>query len=285
MRLYHSLQRKLHELRSTSHGYTPASSFASSPSDRPASPEDAQSLSSPTLPSEDHFSAEAKNLLAQERGHFTRDYSGRQVWIPHIEDGISDSMFPSPRSSPPLTVSPLATYPSTPVYLSLSPAESAFQLRSSLLAILASSSLPDRWNTLCGSFAIQILRSTTTPLTHLPQFESHLTQHLSNTHSSFFQDAEEHVLAELYPHLQKLVKTYTPLTSLQIFELATAPKNNPSNTGSALISTREEVVDVATRMAHIGTLHWRVWAPLAYLVDPDAEENGDVGSSGQKGQG
>ena len=22
-------------------------------------------------------------------------------------------------------------------------------------------------------------------------------------------------------------------------------------------------------MAHIGTLHWRVWAPLAYLVDPD----------------
>jgi len=62
------------------------------------------------------------------------------------------------------------------------------------------------------------------------------------------------------------------MTSLQIFEAATNPKN-------ALVTSltpKEEFSEVATRIAHIGILHWRVWAPLAYLVDPDADEDQDV---------
>jgi hypothetical protein len=39
-------------------------------------------------------------------------------------------------------------------------------------------------------------------------------------------------------------------------------------------SAKEEISEIATRIAHIGILHWRVWAPLAYLVNP--EENKDV---------
>jgi hypothetical protein len=41
---------------------------------------------------------------------------------------------------------------------------------------------------------------------------------------------------------------------------------------------KEEITEIATRIAHIGILHWRVWAPLAYLVDPDAEEDPETQS-------
>jgi hypothetical protein len=70
--------------------------------------------------------------------------------------------------------------------------------------------------------------------------------------------------------LQKLVETYTPLTSLQIFEAATAPKV-ASGAAAQGNGQKEEIAEVATRIAHIGILHWRVWAQLSYLVDPDEE--------------
>ncbi|KAG4426930.1 hypothetical protein IFR05_017587 [Cadophora sp. M221] len=106
----------------------------------------------------------------------------------------------------------------------------------------------------------------------LPQFESHLATHLSNPRSKLYQDAEEHVLTHLYADLTKLVETYTPLSSLQIFEAATAPRVVSANAAAQGNGFKEEISEMATRMAHIGILHWRVWAPLAYLVDPNAEE-------------
>jgi hypothetical protein len=129
----------------------------------------------------------------------------------------------------------------------------------------------DKWSTLSSSLALQILRSTTTPLTRLPQFEAHLAFHLTNARSNVYQDAEARVLSQLFPVLQRLVETYKPLTSLQIFEAATTSKNTPSNLVSQ--GPKEDISEVATRIAHIGILHWRVWAPLAYLVDPDVEDH------------
>lgn len=35
----------------------------------------------------------------------------------------------------------------------------------------------------------------------------------------------------------------------------------------------KDLADVARLVAHVGTLHWKVWAPLAYLVDPDIVED------------
>jgi hypothetical protein len=111
------------------------------------------------------------------------------------------------------------------------------------------------------------------PLTHLPQFESHLAFHISNSRSRIYQEAEERVLAQLAPILQKLVETYIPLTSLQIFEAATTLRTLPGAAAAPppVTGAKEEMTEIATRIAHIGILHWRVWAPLAYLVDPDAE--------------
>ena len=142
------------------------------------------------------------------------------------------------------------------------------RVRNSLLTILASSNASnalDRWTLLAPSLALQILRSTTIPLTVLPHFESILAFHLSNPESVIYQEAEKRVLSQISPMLQKLVETYTPLTSLQVFEAATT-KAAPARLTSGI---KEQIRELATRITHIGTLHWRIWAPLVYLVGPD----------------
>lgn len=249
---------------------------------RPVSPADDLMLSSPTIPEPHHFSAARTKNLSQERGRFIRTVGGGQVWVPKVEDGqIVTSATSSPRS-PSSTASTPDTFPPTPFYLSQPVADSASQVRTSLLAILSSSSSNDKWATLAPNLGLQILRSTPTPLTHLPQFESHLAFHLSNSRSRVYQEAEERVLAQLAPVLQKLVETYTPLTSLQIFEAATTPRTFPGATAPPVSGAKEEITEIATRIAHIGILHWRVWAPLAYLVDPDAEEDAETQSERAK---
>jgi len=196
--------------------------------------------------------------------------SGQQQWIPSIEnDAMSGSAYRSPRSSPSSTSSTPDARPSTPLYLNFSSIDTSSQVCTSLRAILASSNATDRWAQLAPALALEILRSTTASLSRLPNFEIYLAFHLSNTNSSFYQAAEDKILKQLFPTLRKLVDTYTPFTSQQIFEAATAPR--PVNSGST-VRTKEQVDDVATRIAHIGVLHWRVWAPLAYLVDSTLEQ-------------
>ncbi|TGO58441.1 hypothetical protein BCON_0055g00440 [Botryotinia convoluta] len=275
MFLYHKLDAasKSNEARSVPQDDTPAaSSYISSPADEGV-------LSAPTVPSENDFTAKRKyNHMAQERGHFSRELSGRQVWVPNLEDEAMDSLSSSPRSSPSTTASTPGTYPVTPLYLSIQNSDSTSQVRTSLQALLASSSSQDRWAVLSSNIALQILRSTPTPMARLPVFESHLQFHLSNSQSRIYQEAETYIISKLFPELQKLVESYTPLTSLQIFDAATSPKptNGLMNLSTQATGQKEEISDIATRIAHIGILHWRVWAPLAYLVNPDAEDEVDV---------
>lgn len=270
MQVYRSLEAesRSQEVRYTASDDTPVGSFSASPCDRPTSPAGNEMLSSPTVPMPHHFS---KQNLAQERGHFIRHPSGRQIWVPKVENG-SVSATSSTHSSPSSTASTPNTLPPTPLYLSLPSSDSASQVRSSLQAILSSSPSGDKWASLSSSLALQILRSTTTSLSRLPQFESHLAFYLSNSGSRYYQEAEERILSQMFPILQGLIDNYTPLTSLQIFEAATTPRNGPSSIPQAN-GMKEEITEIATRIAHIGILHWRVWAPLAYLVDPDAEDD------------
>ncbi|EDN94885.1 hypothetical protein SS1G_10760 [Sclerotinia sclerotiorum 1980 UF-70] len=124
MFLYHKLDAasKMNEARSVPQDDTPvASSYISSPADEGV-------LSAPTVPSENDFKAKRKyNHLAQERGHFSRELSGKQVWVPNLEDEATDSQSSSPRSSPSTTASTPETYPVTPLYLSLQNLDSASQ--------------------------------------------------------------------------------------------------------------------------------------------------------------
>ncbi|KAI9054177.1 hypothetical protein LZ554_001348 [Drepanopeziza brunnea f. sp. 'monogermtubi'] len=250
---------------------TPSTSAVASPFHRPASPADNTVFSSPTIPSLHHFDSARSGH--QERGHFIRHPSGRQVWKPRVGDAYAESATSSPRSSPASTASTPDTLPPTPLYLSPDFSESASQVRTSLIAILSSSTSSTKWVSVSNDLALQILRSTTTSLTRLPQFEAHLAFHISNPRSKLYLDAEERVLGELGNQLKKLVHAYTPLSNLQIFEAATAPKTALGSSSGQRNGFKDEISEIATRIAHIGLLHWRVWAPLAYLVDPNAVED------------
>lgn len=271
MHMFRGLEanNRVQEARIMVHDDTPTFSATPSPHSRPTSPADETMIPLVTqLPSPHHFATKPKSIT-HERGQFRRDPSGQQVWVPVVEHN-GGVYSPSPRSSPSSTASTPNSRCPTPLYLSPPQTDTAAQLRMALLAILASSTSGDKWTSLAPSLALQILRSTTTPLTALPQFEYHLAFHLSKPSSNFYQEAEQHILAQLFPFLNKLVETYTPFTSVQIFEAATSPKIPP---GAALGGVKEEIEDVATRIAHIGMLHWRVWAPLAYLVDPEEQRD------------
>ncbi len=239
---------------------------------RPASPADELILSLPTIPETHDFSASRPKYLSQERARLIRNMGQNRVWAPKVEDRHAvSSVTSSPRSSPSSTASTPDIFSPTPFSLPQPLTDSASQVRTNLLAILSSTSSSDKWTVLAPSLGLQILRSTTMPLTHLPQFESHLAFNISNSRSRIYQEAEERVLAQLAPILQKLVETYIPLTNLQIFEAATTPRTLPGAAAPQVSGVKEEMTEIATRIAHIGILHWRVWAPLAYLVDPDAE--------------
>lgn len=254
-RKWEMANRSTQDIRYAARNDTPIGSYTNSPF-RPASPAGGETFSSPTLPFlHDFAESRPKHILTEER--IKRSFSS-----------TPSSLGSSPLSS---ASNPENLQP-TPLYLPLPLSDSARQVRSSLLAILSSSTAPDKWTALSSSLALQIFRSTTTPMTSLPEFESRLASYLSNPCSSVYQAAEKEVLSQLFPALEKLVETYTPLTSLQIFEAATAPKIVPGHFAGQGNGEKEEINEIATRIAHIGILHWRVWAPLAYLVDPDAEE-------------
>jgi hypothetical protein len=249
---------------------TPVTSFISSPLDGPASPDNTTLHSSPTLPLPHHFASKFRPHSVQTSSEPTQSTSGGQGSGSNVErDSIALSSATTPYSSPSSTASTPGTYSPTPFYLSHPISDSAYQVRNSLLDILDSSMTSARWTALAPSLALQIVRSTATPLSRLPDFESALEAHLSNPSSKMYQDAEQQVLDQLFPILRRLVETYTPLTCLQIFELA-AVQNSPLQiTNVQTDSSKDEITEIATKIAHIGILHWRVWAPLAYLVNPD----------------
>ncbi|KAG9239555.1 T-complex protein 11-domain-containing protein [Amylocarpus encephaloides] len=261
MHLYRGLEsQNRQEVRQNAREDTPVS-FTSSPFDRPTSPADSTMLSSPTIPQPHHFTSRTKHPAS------IRAMSGRQIFMTNAVDGLTTSSGSSPRSSPASIASTPDTNCPTPFYLSVPISDNSTQARASLQAILASSSTTEKWNSLSPSVALEILRMTSTSLTRLPHFESHLAFHLSNPNSRLYQEAEQRVLGQLFPVLQKLVASYTPLTSVQIFEAAIAPKPGPNNMVNQANGSKDEISEIATRIAHMGILHWRVWAPLAYLID------------------
>jgi hypothetical protein len=249
---------------------TPGTSFISSPFDRPTSPDNDAVHSSPTLPLPHDFILRAKQDSAQNSSRSIQSAQVSEEWNSNLEnDSISLSSAASPQSSPSSTAStPEASSP-IPLYLSQQLPDSAVQVRSSLQAILDPSMTSERWTELASSHALEILRASKTPLSFLSDFESELERHLSNPRSKIFQDAEQQVQLQLLSALRKLVETYTPLTCLQIFELAAVQKGPLGVSSAQAGGSGDDLMEIVTRIAHIGILHWRVWAPLAYLLDPD----------------
>ncbi|KAK7980870.1 hypothetical protein PG989_013327 [Apiospora arundinis] len=161
-------------------------------------------------------------------------------------------------------------------------------LHSSLVALLQTSPTSSRpahkWKAMKDSLALQIFRFTDAPSDVLLQFEDELERHLCEPESQVFQEVERHFQAKLLAELQQRVRDLKPLTGVGLFSVATGGRINGSGrawegsrdhsmerdtSDSSTREAREEggIEDMATRLTHLGLLHWRVWSSLVYDGD------------------
>ncbi|KAL2131476.1 hypothetical protein VTI74DRAFT_4987 [Chaetomium olivicolor] len=166
----------------------------------------------------------------------------------------------------------------------------ASELYSSLLALVhtapPASNPADRWKELAGPAALQILRFANAP-TSLPGFEHQLAACLDDISCDTFREVETHFQQRLIAELAKRVAEFKNLSGVALFSVATGGRLPPGHAAgrpsrlSGVLATAERqpreprdeagIDDMAVRLAHLGILHWRVWAPIAY--DGDAGES------------
>ncbi|AEO61397.1 hypothetical protein MYCTH_2311515 [Thermothelomyces thermophilus ATCC 42464] len=194
----------------------------------------------------------------------------------------NSSAFSSPRSS--------GLFAQPPAADSADPRSRASELYSSLLALLhtacPASSPAERWKGLAPSMALQILRYANAPAS-LPGFESQLAACLDDVNSDLFREVEAHFQRRLLAELARRVAEFKNLSGVALFSHATGGRvprrcggcSDQGRPAGALFGaevSREPrddagVDDMAVRLAHLGVLHWRVWAPLAYEGDIESE--------------
>ncbi|KAH6656228.1 T-complex protein 11 [Truncatella angustata] len=170
-------------------------------------------------------------------------------------------------------------------------------LYNSLTALLSTSPATVRpgfkWKAMKDSLALQIFRFTDAPQDVLLQFEDELDQHLGEPDSRIFQEVELQFHARLLAELQERVKEFRAHTGVNLFSIATGgrihgpgrawdgPRDRSSEHDtleSSLREAREEggIEDMATRLTHLGILHWRVWAGLVYQTEVSDEMDTSV---------
>jgi len=130
-----------------------------------------------------------------------------------------------------------------------------------------------RWRAIAPSMALQIFRYTNAPPDMLPDVERKLMDSLCQPDPHVYREIEHSFKVRLMAELGNRVREFKGLSGVSLYSAATesrlAPNNIHSRIGDQLDSLHEEggVEDMATRLAHVGILHWRVWAPLAYADD------------------
>ncbi|KAK5997130.1 Protein SOK1 [Cladobotryum mycophilum] len=164
----------------------------------------------------------------------------------------------------------------------------ARNVHSSLVALLQSSPSSgrqsSRWQVIAPSMALQIFRFTNAPMEMLPAFEDKLASSLFRADSTFFQEAERSFHARLISELGSRVREFKGLSGVALFSVATGSRVQNSQSGRERdmeTSMRDHfdegsIEDVATRLAHLGILHWRVWSQLAYAPDLENVPTDDV---------
>ncbi|KAF7550814.1 hypothetical protein G7046_g7901 [Stylonectria norvegica] len=159
----------------------------------------------------------------------------------------------------------------------------ARNVRESLVALLQQTPhdvhQTDRWRTIAPSLALQIFRFTNAPTEMLPAFEEKLTENVCNLSSPLYEDMEENYRLRLVAELADRVRYFKPLSGVCLFSIATG--NRVPNKGmeagrdrdldAAIRIGQQEggIDDIATRIAHVGIVHWRIWAYMAYIHEDE----------------
>jgi hypothetical protein len=167
----------------------------------------------------------------------------------------------------------------TPRHDSQTKARELFQTLVALLQTSPPASQPSaRWQMMAPSMALQIFRFVNLPSTTLPQLEARLASALGDVDSSYYRDVEESFLSRLMIDLGLRVREFKGLSGVALFSVATGvrvPSRRPTTADRDTDGISREpyddasIDDIATRLAHLGVLHWRVWSQLAYAEDVD----------------
>jgi len=108
--------------------------------------------------------------------------------------------------------------------------------------------------------------------------EEALEWHLSNE-SDLFAYFQDNMRAKVVTATLAAAKRYLSLSPLAICESQRVPPSTASGSGplnaavagsgsgQALTPQQSDIERIGMRLAHMGVLHWRVWAPLLYLRD------------------
>ncbi|KAJ2890474.1 hypothetical protein MKZ38_001849 [Zalerion maritima] len=145
----------------------------------------------------------------------------------------------------------------------------------SLVALIQTaphSNNPDKkWEALAPEMALQIFRFTDAPNDMLSNIEQRLIERLDQTHSAY-REVEHYYHSRLLAELARRVKEIRGVSGVNLFSIATSRSSAPSSrtwNESREDGGRDEssLDDIAIRIAHLGILHWRVWAPIAYVED------------------
>ncbi|TWU78749.1 hypothetical protein ED733_006677 [Metarhizium rileyi] len=137
----------------------------------------------------------------------------------------------------------------------------------------------NRWQTMAPSMALQIFRYTHAPPELLPTFEAKLTDNVCQVDSHMYKEVQQAFHSRLMTSLAGRVRDFKNLSGVSLFAVATGGRVTNNNSHSSQCRDSESLLrdgqdeggleDMATRLAHLGVLHWRVWAQLAYLSDPE----------------
>ncbi|KAG6009266.1 hypothetical protein E4U21_002870 [Claviceps maximensis] len=158
----------------------------------------------------------------------------------------------------------------------------------SLVALLQSatpsSRHSSRWHVMAPSMALQIFRYTNAPSELLSTFEDKLMDNICRVDSQIYIEVEQAFHRKFMTELSNRVREYKSLSGLSLFSVATGGRVSGGGGGSSSAANavrhlgsgpardgQDEggIEDMATRLAHLGVLHWRVWAQLAYVVDSE----------------
>ena len=158
----------------------------------------------------------------------------------------------------------------------------ARSLYTSLVALLQTATPTSRpharWQEMAPYMAVQIFRSTSAPQDMLATFEEKVVNTICRAKSELYAEVESNFRQRLMAELSGRVRELKALSGVSLFAVATGARIQNSgvlqtsrDTETSSRDGLEEggIEDMATRLAHLGILHWRVWAPLVYSGDQD----------------
>ena len=175
-----------------------------------------------------------------------------------------------------------------PSYLALDAEDSLAKsqtVRQSLIALIRTAPPfqrnQARWEAIAPHAAAEICRHIGVSTQNLQIVESFILRNLSDTQSSDYFQMEGKFHTRLMGELAMRVADFRNLSSLAMFTEATkgqtptTASHRPGSSSSFSSSMRDDswMENLAMRIAHLGTLHWRCWGPIAYVP---AEPSSDV---------